>query len=221
MNAAPNPPSDFKAIVSDPTNTLCGNFVNIILKLPALIWQFMNWMLDSNGNVSNTFKQQIIPPGFLMHSAAPFLDETAWLLCDGREVPKANYPDLYTAIQDIYGTASSTSNFKIPDLTGQFLVGVGSFDSGATVAVAQKVGKETVVLSADQMPPHTHDVNGLYAVGLTRASNSNGVTNNNGLGDAAAFTLTSESAGGVGTPPEANGHPNIPPATGVYIFIKV
>lgn len=221
MNAAPVTPADFKAIVSDPSNTLCGNFINVVLKLPQLIWQMANWGFDASGNVSNAVKQQIIPPGMILPSATLITDETAWLLCDGREVAKADYPDLYAAIQDIFGVASSALNFKVPDCRGKFFVGVGGFDSGATVGLGAKVGSEKVKLAVNQMPPHTHDINGLFACGLDRNSNNNGVTNNNSLSDAAAFTLTSENSGGTGTPPVVDGHDNIPPSIGLNYFIKV
>lgn len=221
MNAAPNPPSAFKTIVPSPTATLCGNFLRTLLQLPLLIWQHINWMLNNDGTLTNAFCQQVLPPGFVFPSAALYNDETKFLLCDGREVAKSDYPDLYAAIQDTYGTASSASNFKIPDFSGLFMVGVGAFQSGKAVAIAQEIGAEKVTLTADQMPPHQHDVNGLYAVGLTRASNSNGVTNNNALADAVAFTLKSEITGGSGTPAQTQAHDNVPPAIGIYYYIKV
>lgn len=221
MNAAPDSPSAFKSLVPSSTATLCGNFVKALLQLPVLIYRMVNYIFDSEGNVSNTFRQQIYKPGRLIFSAALELDETDALLCDGREVAKADFPDLYSAIGDIYGTATSTNNFKIPDYRGIFPVVAGAFESGKTIGIGQKVGAEKVALTADQMPPHTHDINGLFSVGLDRNNNQNGVTNNNSLSDASAFTLTSESTGGTGTPPLASGHDNIPPAMGVYVFVKV
>jgi microcystin-dependent protein len=207
--------------VSSTTATLCGNFRKTLLQLPVLVWAHLNWELNSDGNVSNAFKQQINKPGRLVFSAALESDETDVLLCDGREIAKVDFPDLYAAIGDTYGAASSSSNFKIPDYRAKFPVGVGAFDSGKTVAIGQKVGSEKVALTLPQMPPHDHDVNGLFSVGLDRNSNQNGVTNNNGLSDASAFTLTSEETGGTGTPAVADGHDNIPPSMGVYIYIKV
>lgn len=221
MNAAPDSPSAFKALVPTSTATLCGNFIKALLQLPALIYREINYRYDSEGNVSNTYRQQFIKPGRYIFSAALETDETDVLLCDGREVAKADFPDLYAVIQDIYGTASSSSNFKLPDFRAVFPVGVGGFVSGKTVSVGEKVGADKVALTLDQLPPHTHDINGLFACGLDRNANNNGVTNNNSLSDASAFTLTSEKTGGAGTPAVATGHDNIPPAIGVYIYIKV
>ena len=48
------------------------------------------------------------------------------LLCDGRELIIAEHEDLYDAIGDIYGTASSTDKFKIPNLIGKFAQGAAT-----------------------------------------------------------------------------------------------
>src|SRR5215475_8539475 len=45
-----------------------------------------------------------------------------WILCDGREVKEADYPQLYAAIGDLWG-ASAPGKFKLPDLRGSFLRG--------------------------------------------------------------------------------------------------
>ena len=51
-----------------------------------------------------------------------------WLLCDGSEVSKTEYPNLYAAIGDLWGTPNSSSNFKLPNLKGRVPVGHDSTD---------------------------------------------------------------------------------------------
>lgn len=51
-----------------------------------------------------------------------------WLLCDGSEVSKTTYPNLYAAIGDLWGTPNSSSNFKLPNLKGRVPVGHDSTD---------------------------------------------------------------------------------------------
>lgn len=48
-----------------------------------------------------------------------------WEICDGREVSKtdAKYAALYNAIKNTWG-GNANPNFKLPDLRGQFLMGV-------------------------------------------------------------------------------------------------
>lgn len=56
----------------------------------------------------------------------PFSGSTipvGFLLCDGSEVSKIDYADLYAIIADTYGTATDTTKFKLPDLRDRFVQG--------------------------------------------------------------------------------------------------
>src|SRR5690348_3569668 len=122
---APVVPNDFKACISDPASTLCGNFVNTLLKLPVLIWKLVNYLFDSSGNPTKAFANQVLPTGSLIFSAVT-LSSSTLLLCDGSDQPQATYPDLYAALGTIYGT-STPGNFKLPDYRAKFPVGIGNF----------------------------------------------------------------------------------------------
>ena len=52
------------------------------------------------------------------------LAQQGWLLCDGSEVSKTLWRELYELIQDTYGKPSSADNFVLPDYRGAFLRGV-------------------------------------------------------------------------------------------------
>jgi hypothetical protein len=42
------------------------------------------------------------------------------LLCDGKEVPKASFPELYAFLGDTQGVATNALNFKLPDYQAAF-----------------------------------------------------------------------------------------------------
>lgn len=76
-----------------------------------------------------------------------------WLLCDGHEEKKSDYPALFSAIGSNWGAASNENNFKLPDLRGQFLRGLdstGKIDSQ----------KERIFASRqdDSLKSHAHDM---------------------------------------------------------------
>ena len=48
---------------------------------------------------------------------------SGWLKCEGDEVSKIAYPDLYNIIGDTWGTASDTTKFKLPNAKGRVLQG--------------------------------------------------------------------------------------------------
>lgn len=74
-----------------------------------------------------------------------------WLACDGSTVNKADYPDLYAAIGDVFTAVPAALTFDLPNLQDNVIVG-----SGNTYAMGENGGAATVTLSALQMPSHTH-----------------------------------------------------------------
>ena len=78
-----------------------------------------------------------------------------WLLCDGSEVSKTEYPYLYSSIGDLWGTPSSSSNFKLPNLTGRVPVGYNSVDTDFST-VGKTGGEKTHPLSPTELPSHKH-----------------------------------------------------------------
>ena len=95
----------------------------------------------------------LIPVG----SIFPFVGGQApsgFALCNGQALDRTQFADLFRLIGTKYGTTNS-NNFKVPDLSGRFLVGVGTGYS-----LGDTGGSQTVALTAAQMPVHSHDVTG-------------------------------------------------------------
>ena len=112
---------DFQAIVPDSTASLCSGFVKMLLRFPQLFVQWLNQVTASDGSINGALKA-----GDLIFSAAPLAQDDTRLLCNGQEVAQSQYPALFTAIGTTYGTASSPTNFKLPDFSCRFPVGAGS-----------------------------------------------------------------------------------------------
>lgn len=64
-----------------------------------------------------------------------------WLLCQGQEVAKIRYQDLYNVIGDSFGTASDNTKFVLPDLRESVLVGSGTRSSGVSAHDTYTVGQ--------------------------------------------------------------------------------
>ena len=72
----------------------------------------------------------IIPAGVIV----PFGGEvenipSGWLLCDGSEVSRSEYANLYNAVGVCWGIGDGSTTFNLPDMRGMFLRGV-SGESG-------------------------------------------------------------------------------------------
>lgn len=80
-----------------------------------------------------------------------------WALCQGQLLPISEYETLFNLIGTIYG-GDGQETFALPDLSGRIPVHPGTA-GGLTVALGQKGGVESVTLTVNQIPAHTHAVN--------------------------------------------------------------
>lgn len=66
-----------------------------------------------------------LPVGFIVFHS--FYDgntvPTGWLVCNGTEVSKTQYADLYNVIGDTFGEPEDNNSFVIPDLINKFIQG--------------------------------------------------------------------------------------------------
>ncbi len=49
-----------------------------------------------------------------------------WLLCQGQEVSRTDYADLFAVIGESFGTGDGSTTFNVPDFRGEFLRGAGT-----------------------------------------------------------------------------------------------
>ena len=87
-----------------------------------------------------------------------------WLLCDGSEVSKTDYPKLYEAIGDLWGVSNSSSNFKLPNFTGRIPVGYASSDTDFNT-VGKTGGEKKHTLTITEIPSHRHSMGELWSAG--------------------------------------------------------
>lgn len=95
------------------------------------------------------------------------IESDGWMLCDGRYLGAAAYPELYAVIGTIYGSRASgpDTQFAIPDYRGLFLRG---FDAGSgldpdaasrTAPSGGQVDNIVGSLQCDSLETHTHHYN--------------------------------------------------------------
>ncbi len=77
-----------------------------------------------------------------------------WMFCEGQLLAIAEYDTLFTLIGTTYG-GDGQSTFALPDLRGRLPLHQGT-DQGSTYTLAQTGGAETVTLTAQQLPVHSH-----------------------------------------------------------------
>lgn len=144
---------------------------------------------------------------------------TNWLDCDGSLKSKSTYAALYAILGTIWG-AGDASNFNLPDLRGQTIIGVGTGSGLTPRALAASVGTETHQLTSAEMPSHTHVQNShTHTVpSPDRAANSGSafdVFDTPGSSwTSGATTATNQNTGGDGA------HNNMQPSRALRYIIK-
>ena len=114
----------------------------------------------------------LVPAGAMMQ----FGGENApngWLLCDGSEIAKSDYNELWLAISHNFKDASLVSDngvakFTLPDFRGRFALGLDNMGGPganrvtdiAADAIGGNAGVETTAIATDNLPEHEHDLEG-------------------------------------------------------------
>lgn len=83
-------------------------------------------------------------------------DFDGWLLCDGREVFRDAYPQLFAVIGTSFGAGNGVSTFKLPDGRGRVPGIIGNGVGLTSRIMGQAIGEETHTLTTNEMPAHTH-----------------------------------------------------------------
>ena len=142
--------------------------------------------VSSQGLIKETRDTFVGDLGIPIGTILPYAGATApygFLFCDGSEVERSKYTDLYDVIGTTYngtGTLIGVGTFKLPDLRGRFALGKDNMDNAGTVPVltggyvdagggtagrvqdtkAQTLGgdagQSSVTLSLANLPNHKH-----------------------------------------------------------------
>jgi microcystin-dependent protein len=81
-----------------------------------------------------------------------------WAFCNGATLPISENDTLFTLIGTTYG-GDGQETFQLPDLQGRLPLHAGK-GSGQTYQLGEKGGVESVTLSTQQIPNHTHTMLG-------------------------------------------------------------
>ncbi len=122
---------------------------------PVITWEpWVTW--DTKG--------ASIPAGFVLSFAANTAPD-GWLECNGAELGRAAYPDLFTVIGTIFGEGDGNSTFNLPDLRGEFIRG---WDNGRGLDNDRNFGS-TQTDAIRNITGTTSTNYGCYAYGQTGA----------------------------------------------------
>jgi microcystin-dependent protein len=89
-----------------------------------------------------------------------------WAFCNGALMPISENETLFNLIGTTYG-GDGQETFAVPDLQGRAPMHMGTGSDGITYQIGEKGGVESVTLTVQQIPSHTHAPQASSAAGNT------------------------------------------------------
>lgn len=75
-----------------------------------------------------------------------------WLKCDGSAISRTDYSSLFSIIGTTFGAGDGSTTFNLPNITDKNILGNGT--------LGQLGGNNSVTLTTDNLPSHTHTFTG-------------------------------------------------------------
>jgi len=133
-------------------------------KLSILAFIMVSFSFSSLLKAQQPFVGQIM---FVPYNFAP----NGWHECDGSLLPISEYEVLFTLIGTTYG-GDGQSTFAVPNAKGKVIIDDGQGTGLSPYVIGQTAGVESVILTTNQMPNHSHSV-----LASTADGNQNSPTN--------------------------------------------
>ena len=145
-----------------------------------------------------------------------------WAFCDGQLLAVSQNDALFSLLGTTYGGDGRTT-FGLPDLRGRAPVHFGNGPGLANVSLGQGFGAETATLTANQLPAHSHTLQGSTnpATQSDPTSNVLGSPQGDNIYTAAGGTQVAMHADSIGNTGGNQSHQNMQPSIGINCIISL
>ena len=93
-----------------------------------------------------------------------------WMFCEGQLLPISENEVLFQLIGTMYG-GDGENTFALPNLSGRVPIHFGTGPDGTTYTQGELAGVESVTLTTQQIPIHTHAMGCSDGIGAAPSSN--------------------------------------------------
>lgn len=108
----------------------------------------------TSAKLATSVSQGLAPAGSVMQYAGA-VAPSGWLICDGTNVNRSTYADLFAVVGTTYGAGDGSTTFGLPNLKGKVIVGLDGTQTEFN-QLGETGGQNSVTLTTDQIPSHVH-----------------------------------------------------------------
>jgi len=142
-----------------------------------------------------------------------------WMFCSGQLLPISENEVLFQIIGTTFG-GDGESTFALPNLQSRVPMHQGTF-SGQTFTIGEASGVESVTLTVQQIPIHTHALVGSTTIANTQTPGGNVAAAGSGQIYTSAESLTQMSAQSIAPVGGSQPHTNIQPYLCINFIISL
>ena len=147
-----------------------------------------------------------------------------WAFCDGQLLAVSQNDALFSLLGTIYGGDGRTT-FGLPDMRGRIPIHAGSGPGLSARRLGSKGGAESVTLTTNELPSHTHSVRASDATGTARTPVNNYFAEESGANVYHAAPLSSSvvnlDASSMTSTGGSRSHTNLMPAICVNFIVAL
>ncbi len=148
-----------------------------------------------------------------------------WAFCDGTLLPISENDALFQLIGTTYG-GDGQNTFALPDLRGRVPLHSGTHSSGRTFQLGEQAGAETVTLTTQQIPSHTHLIVASGERGSAAFTNTTGYPAATAVAGTAIYgtsdgNVQAMAANAIASTGGSQAHENMAPYLGVNFIIAL
>ena len=142
-----------------------------------------------------------------------------WMFCDGQLIPISENDALFTVIGTTYG-GDGQETFNLPNLQSRVPMHAGT-NAGQTFQLAETGGVESVTLTVNQIPNHTHALLGSTTIANTQTPGGNVAAAGSGQIYTSNESLTQMSTQSISPIGGSQPHENVQPYLCISFIISL
>ena len=131
-----------------------GGTIGQVLAKASNVDGDVEWVEPSVGGATSG---DTLPIGAVLEWYSDVIPEN-WLLCNGQEVSRTDYAELFNTLGIKYGSGNGNTTFNLPNLKGRVAIGKDENDEDFN-EIGKTGGEKKHKLTIEEMPGHTHNYN--------------------------------------------------------------